>query len=140
MGHLRLQDNSNGIKLVFKDYDPDKLYSKIITIDEERGYAELELSDILPVEFMKGVFYNGLFMWEDLLWIDMKVDIIEEAEDYTRTRLTYHFKQEDASFDNKAIEAFTDDLSLDNRPNISEDMALLLAWRLKGMTALLNTT
>jgi len=139
MGHLRLQDNSNGIKLVFKDYDPDKLYSKIITIDEEQGYAELELSDILPVEFMKGVFYNGIFMWDDLLWIDMKVDIIEEAEDYTRTRLTYHFKQEDASFNNKAIEAFTDDLSLDNEPSISEDMALLLAWRLKGMTALLNT-
>ena len=139
MGHLRLQDNSMGIKLVFKDYDPDKLYSKIITIDEERGYAELELSDILPIEFMKGVFYNGLFMWEDLLWIDMKVEILEEAEEFTRSRLTCHFKQEDPLFNNKAIEAFTDNLSLDNIPPISQDMALLLAWRLKGMTALLNT-
>lgn len=138
IGHMKLQDNSQGIKLVFKDYDPNLLYSKVLVIDREKGYAEIELSDILPLEFVKGVFYNGVFLWGDFLWMDMQMKVINKTEGFTKVKFIFNFKEEDKNITIKDIESFVDKLELNKNIEISDEMAEQIAWKLKGMLPILE--
>lgn len=135
IGQIKMQDNSQSLKLVFKDYDPKTLYTRLIELDEEKGFAVLEVSDMLPTDFTRAVFYHGTFLWGDLLWLDLHAEILEQEEDYTRTRFTYHFKKQDQKYPNQYIDQFIAQLNIDRPAAIPPEMALNLAWKLKGVSA-----
>ncbi len=136
IGQFKMQDNSEGIKHVFKDYDSSKLFSKVIELDIEKGYAVLENSDMFPLEFTKGVYYNGIHMWGDLLWLDMHTEVLSQSQGYTHSRFIYNFKLQDKSFSNELIDNFIENLTSDNLEDISKEMSMQLAWKLKGMKKL----
>ena len=56
MGHLRMQDNSGGLKMVIRGHDQNVLYTKLLVLDEEKGYAKIESVSAFPVEFIRGIF------------------------------------------------------------------------------------
>ncbi|WP_420597667.1 GGDEF domain-containing protein [Neptuniibacter sp.] len=138
IGHLKLQDNSNGIKHIFKDYDPDTTFTKLIELDVDRGYAELEVNDKFPIDFLKGVFYHGVYMWGDLFWLDMETIILEQSSECNHLKFIFHFKHQDDLITNQVIDDFIDKLSLAQQPSISPKMAIQLAWRLKGIKKILG--
>lgn len=135
IGQIKMQDNSQSLKLVFKDYDPERLFTRLIELDEEKGYAVLETSDMLPTDFTRAVFYHGTFLWGDLLWLDLQTEILEQEEDYTHTIFTYHFKKQDQKYSSQSMDEFIDQLAIGQPADISPEMAENLAWKLKGMSA-----
>lgn len=135
IGQIQMQDNSQSLKLVFKDYDPERLFTRLIELDEEKGYAVLETSDMLPTDFTRAVFYHGTFLWGDLLWLDLQAEILEQEEDYTHTIFTYHFKKQDQKYSSQSIDEFIDQLAIGQSADISPEMAQNLAWKLKGLSA-----
>lgn len=132
LGHIMLQDNSNGIKLVFKDYDPEKLYSKVTLMDEDAGTAVVETSAVMPVDFLNGIFYTGVAMWEDLLWLEMETEVIKSKDSYPITKFTYHFKKQNPDYPLNKLNQFLSQLSQGEDTSITQEMATELAWYLKG--------
>lgn len=133
IGHFKLQDNSNGAKLVFKDYDPEKLFTRLLNLDVKKGTALIEAGFFVPLDFFKGIFYNGFFMWGDLLWLDVECEILEQHGDYTHVFFKYRFKHQDYAITNEEIDHFVESFSLENTPNISAEMAKQLIWKIKGL-------
>lgn len=135
IGQIKMQDNSQSIKLVFKDYDPEKLFTRLLELDEEKGYAVLEVADMLPSDFTRAIFYHGTFLWGDLLWLDLQTKVLAQEEGYTHAIYTYHFKKQDPQYSNQSINEFIDQLCLGRPADISPELAHNLAWKLKGMLA-----
>ncbi|SEI87259.1 diguanylate cyclase (GGDEF) domain-containing protein [Allopseudospirillum japonicum] len=135
IGQIKMQDNSQSLKLVFKDYDPERLFTRLLALDEEKGYAVLEVADMLPPDFTRAIFYHGTFLWGDLLWLDLQTEILAQEQDYTHAIYTYHFKKQDQQYSNQNINEFIDQLCLSQPADISPEMAQTLAWKLKGMSA-----
>lgn len=133
IGHLKLQDNSQGVKMVFKEYSPEKLYSKLLDLNLEEGSALIEVSDFLPKEFTYGVFYNGVYMWGDFLWMDMETTVIEETSEYTKSLIKYKFKLRDESYKKNYIDELIDKLSVEDDMIINNALLMELAWKLKGL-------
>jgi len=132
---IKMQDNSQSLKLVFKDYDPERLFTQLVELDEEKGYAVVEVSDMFPSEFTRGVFYYGTILWGDLLWLDLNIEILEQEDNFTYSRLTYRFKKQHQDFSNPTIDEVIDKLASDQPADISPELAQTLAWKLKGMSA-----
>ncbi|MBK5937732.1 GGDEF domain-containing protein [Halochromatium roseum] len=135
IGQIKMQDNSQSLKLVFRDYDAEKLFTRLVELDEEKGYAVLEVAHMLPLDFTRGVFYHGTFLWGDLLWLDLETEILSQEQDFIHARLTYHFKKQDYKYSNQSIDETIDQLVIDQPADISPELAQTLAWKLKGMSA-----
>ncbi|NVK18054.1 MAG: GGDEF domain-containing protein [Methylocystaceae bacterium] len=130
IGHMRLQDNSAGVKLVCRNYDPDFFFTEINCLDLEKGYLELNTSSPMPIAFLKGLFYNGLWMWGDLLWLDMEVIECGAHNPYHHIIMKYSFRTQTID----RLDDIIDDISnnkckIDNFPELTKE----LAWKVKGL-------
>ncbi|MBF0280820.1 MAG: response regulator [SAR324 cluster bacterium] len=140
MGQIRLQDDSQGIKEVVRNFDEEKVYSKLLTFDEEKGCAILDVSfyTFFPTEFWRGVYHHELLMWGDLDWLEIGIKTLAADEDYTRNHITYNFRLRKSESLDKEIDEIISNLSPGENSELSSEISNEIVWKYKGLQSQFN--
>jgi hypothetical protein len=103
-------------------------------IDEDAGIAVYENVTPLSPEYVRGVFYGGCLLFNDMDYIEVSVD----AEDYPanpefiRTLVTVHFRYQPhrSSLD---LDQAVGEAHMENLPDLSREDVQRLLWRYESM-------
>lgn len=134
VGQMKLQDNSMGLKMVMRNFDTKEFYSKILHLDVEKGIFQVESSNFFSIDFTKGVFTNGLLMWGDLHWVDVKIEVLESFKYSKKFLINTRFKLKKDLSVNEKIKNYISNLKPEEKePAIDPQMAIDLAWKVKGL-------
>lgn len=134
IGYMKLQDNSAGLKMVMRNYNPDEFFSKVLLMDEKKGIFQAEFASMFPIEFVKGSLYNGLFMWGDLHWLDVNIKQVRSFQYSNKYLADIQFKTKaSCKLEEKTLDYVSSLHPNKREPTLYPKMATELAWKTKGL-------
>jgi len=133
IGQMKYQDNSVGLDEVMRYFNPNEVYTKVLLLDEENGICQTEYAFPFPIDFIKGAVYNGRFMWGDLNWLSVEATELELFEFHSSYLITVNFQLKKSKELDKKTDDYIKKLNPRKVSEIDSEMALDLAWKVKGL-------
>ena len=133
MGQLRMQGDSEGLKLIYRGFNEDEIYTKIIDMDEKEGFATIETISPFPKDFARGVFYNASLMWGDMEWVEVDIKEWKVSDSTYKHLIKLQFKLQTGEKMNARVDKLLENIG----PNVkvSDEVCVELLWKLKGIKA-----
>ncbi len=137
MDWLRANQESGGYNSVVRGGTPEEVgWSRLLSLDEAAGVAVQEnVMPLLP-DYIKGVFYGGCILFDDMDYVDVE----ETHEQYlpnpafTRTIITIRYRLRNTAA-SAALDRKLDQFGSDAGPALTETETQSLLWRCKGLAA-----
>lgn len=92
---LHANDESGGYNTVVRGGTQDEIgWCRVKTIDEQAGVAVIENVTPLTVEYVKGVFYGGCLIFDDLDYVSVegKSEAYDGNPTFNKVDITVHFR------------------------------------------------
>lgn len=132
---LHANDESGGYNSVVRGGAPEEIgWCRLQSIDTERGLAVYDNVVALPADYVRGVFYGGCILFDDMEYVDVQVDEAPFLENQLLRRLTITVRFRLKSPEQAGrVDAVIDGLEPGISLTLSADDTESLAWRFKGL-------
>lgn len=132
MDWLHTNDSSAGYNSVVRGGTPDEIgWCKTLSINEQKGIAVIE--NVMPImgEYIKGVFYGGCHIFDDMSFISVEADThpYPKNTNFLRTNIVIHFRLKS----DKLLQEKLDKLQWGGRLQLNDEEVDNLVWMHKGL-------
>lgn len=132
---LHANDESGGYNSVVRGGAPEEIgWCRLQSIDVEEGIAVYDNVVALPPDYVRGVFYGGCILFDDMEYVDVRVDDAPFPQNPTLRRLTItvRFRLKTAEQATR-VDTAIDMLQPGTWLSLSGNDIESLAWRFKGL-------
>jgi diguanylate cyclase (GGDEF)-like protein len=132
---LYANSESQGYNSVVRGGNRDEIgWSLLQSIDEKAGIAVYENVMPLNAEYVRGVFYGGCVLFDDMDYVDVEASSERYAPNplFNRIIITVRFRLKSKTF-GKDLESRINRLQLGDSLTLSPDEVESLIWRMKGL-------
>ncbi|WP_170942152.1 sensor domain-containing diguanylate cyclase [Noviherbaspirillum denitrificans] len=132
---LHANDESGGYNSVVRGGAPEEIgWCRLTSIDVEQGLAIYDNVVALPPDYVRGVFYGGCILFDDMEYVDVHVDDAPFPQNPMLRRLTITVRFRCKSPEQAArVDAAIDVLKPGTLLALSVEDTESLAWRFKGL-------
>ncbi|MDZ4075806.1 MAG: GGDEF domain-containing protein [Hylemonella sp.] len=131
MDWLHANDESGGYNTVVRGGSKDEIgWCRVLSVDEAAGVAVIENVMPLPMEYVKGVFYGGCLIFDDLDYVRVEGTPLpyEGNPTFNKFHITVHFRlKPKGTVDN--LDARIQALQADATAGLTPQEMQRLAWR-----------
>jgi len=132
---LYAHNESQGYNSVVRGGCKDEIgWSRLLFIDEQAGIAVYDNVTPLPPDFIRGVFYGGCILFNDMEYIAVDCDSQPYAPNpsFNRIVITTHFRLRPEN-DCQNLDSRINSLTLGSSPDLTPADIESLVWRYKGI-------
>ena len=131
---LKTNQNFSLLSEVFQRLDGEKIKSELMAFEESSNFR-LRLISPFPAEFVKGIFYEGMTLFDDLDFVDVVVTSVESEQGapWLDKQISINFRpignvQDSLDLD-ESLRAFQKGKKL----SLSQEQMETLAWKYLGV-------
>ncbi|WEN15066.1 GGDEF domain-containing protein [Rhodanobacter sp. AS-Z3] len=135
MDWLYANQEGGGYNSVVRGGSPEEIgWCRLLSMDEEAGMTVYENVTPLSPEYVRGVFYGGCMLFDDMEYVHVEIDTepYEPHPQFSRILITIRFRLKSKAF-GRALEERIENLQWGNALALTSAETQSLIWCYKGL-------